>query len=94
MSDIFARRCARLLRAAKKVAACRAVLVSRRENVRYLTGFTGEDSWLIVSPRRRTLLWENLLVIRLRHRYSRADVFLGGNTPESMRRSLPLARKR
>ncbi|MHC4711705.1 MAG: M24 family metallopeptidase [Planctomycetota bacterium] len=59
MSDVFARRCARLLRAARRLAHCRAVLVSKRENVRYLTGFTGEDSWLIISPRRRTLLTDS-----------------------------------
>ncbi len=59
MSDVFERRCARLLKAARRLAGCRAVLVSKRENVRYLTGFTGEDSWLIVSPRHRTLLTDS-----------------------------------
>ena len=58
MSDVFARRSARLLRGAACLS-CRAVLVTKKENVRYLTGFTGEDSWLIAAPRRRLLVTDS-----------------------------------
>lgn len=36
-----------------------AVLVTKPENVYYLSGFTGEDSWLIIAGRRRILVTDS-----------------------------------
>jgi Xaa-Pro aminopeptidase len=38
---------------------CEAILVTCSENVRYLSGFTGEDSWLVVAPGRATLVTDS-----------------------------------
>ena len=58
MREPFAARCSKLLRTARHYAA-RAVLVTKPENVFYLSGFTGEDSWLIVAPRKRILVTDS-----------------------------------
>ncbi len=61
MSVDHDRRCARALRQAKK-AGCGALLVTSTVNVRYLSGFAGEDSWLVVAPAGRTLITDSRFV--------------------------------
>ena len=56
MSGVYLRRSRALLRRARAAAGAEAVLVTSPENVRYLSGFTGEDSWLVVAPGRRMLI--------------------------------------
>ena len=55
MKEPYVRRCRRLMRLVARKGAG-AFLVTKAENVRYLSGFTGEDSWLVLAPRRRILI--------------------------------------
>ena len=48
-TDRFVTRRNKLLRALRKTDA-KALLVTNFTNVSYLTGFSGDDSWLLVSP--------------------------------------------
>jgi Xaa-Pro aminopeptidase len=52
----YARRRAAALSALAKRAKAAAMLVTSPEDVSYLTGFSGEDSWLLLAPRRAVLL--------------------------------------
>lgn len=58
MTDRYGARCTSLLKAVRRLKAA-AALVTKPENVFYLSGFTGEDSWLIVAPRRRILVTDS-----------------------------------
>jgi len=58
MREPFASRCAALVSKARR-SGCRAVLVTKIENVFYLSGFTGEDSWLILAARRPIILTDS-----------------------------------
>ncbi len=58
MSEFLAQRCAALLRKVVR-AGCGAILITKPENVYYLSGFTGEDSWLVLSARKRILVTDS-----------------------------------
>ncbi len=58
MRDVFGSRTSALLKRARR-AGCEAFLVTAPADVRYLSGFTGEDSWLLVAPRRRLLITDS-----------------------------------
>lgn len=49
MAHSHDRRCGAALKSARK-AGCGALLVTKPVNVRYLSGFPGEDSWALVAP--------------------------------------------
>lgn len=55
ISDRFATRLAKLRQLLKKSDAD-SLLVTKTVNVTYLTGFTGDDSYLLVTPRSQVLL--------------------------------------
>lgn len=61
MRDWYRERRSRLVRHLERTGVD-ALLVMRRENVRYLTGFTGDDSALIVSAQSATLVTDGRYV--------------------------------
>jgi Xaa-Pro aminopeptidase len=58
MAEAFDKRCSSLMKKAR-AAGCDAILVTKPENVVYLSGFTGEDSWLVVGRGRRLLVTDS-----------------------------------
>lgn len=58
MSGYVDKRCAALMRAVRR-SGCDCLLVTKPENVYYLSGFTGEDSWLVVGKGRRLLVTDS-----------------------------------
>lgn len=58
MQERFEKRCAALMRKARCKGAD-ATLISKPENVYYLSGFTGEDSWLLVGRKRRLIVTDS-----------------------------------
>ena len=59
MSDNNTVRRVRTLRTALKKHGADALIVTKIANVTYLTGFLGEDSWALVTPRRMYLLTDS-----------------------------------
>jgi len=58
MTPDYDGRCRRALNAAGK-SGCGALLVTSPVNVRYLSGFSGEDSWLLIAHGSRTLITDS-----------------------------------
>jgi len=58
MNEPFGSRCATALGRARKSGAL-TLVVTKAEHVHYLSGFTGEDSWLILAARRRILVTDS-----------------------------------
>lgn len=58
MAESHDRRCRAALKSARK-AGCGALLVTKPVNVRYLSGFPGEDSWALVAPSGRILVTDS-----------------------------------
>ena len=53
-----------------------ALLLTNRFNVRYLSGFTGEDSFLLIEPRRETLLTDGRFIEQSRLECLRAKIVI------------------
>jgi len=58
MSEESAGRCATLIRKMKK-AGLSACLITKPENIHYICGFCGEDSWLVLGRKCRVLITDS-----------------------------------
>jgi Xaa-Pro aminopeptidase len=59
MSDNNTVRRVRILRAALKKQGADGLIVTKAANVTYLTGFLGDDSWALITPKRTYLLTDS-----------------------------------
>ena len=82
MHDRFLTRIDKLRREVRKLG-CDAMLISNFTNVTYLTGFTGDSSWLFVTPDAAVLITDFRYVTQLESECPGLDLHIRG-TAESM----------
>jgi Xaa-Pro aminopeptidase len=91
-TDRFVTRRNKLLRALHKTDA-KALLVTNFTNVSYLTGFSGDDSWLLVSPNCTILISDSRYQIQLAEECPDLDMVIRSNRQPIVESTVKILKK-